>query len=364
MVLAPQLGVFRERRRMLAWATWLATRVVFAGIVWGLLGHAGTDQLAFFLPQARHVLAGELPYRDFPSAYGPLFAPLLAAGVVALGSTGPLVLFLAGDFVAWRALAAAEGDTGEAAWGYVAVPAVWYLAVRYAQDEPLAAAFVALAWLASRRGRPAWAGLALGVGLLVTKPLFVLPALPVLLAARRRGPLLAGALAPVVIGYGIFLALGAPVLQPLVLEGGRIGIGPTLWVLPTVLLGLDPGLAGWLPFAALFAWGVATLARRGADAPQHAAWQYGAFAALSPKFMPMYAIMWAPLVCAWCAREPARMRWLALYGSVLPLAWYLESGPLQGLFGPAWKAVACVGLPFGALLALWPIVRELRQARA
>jgi len=355
MALAPRVPLLRGHRALLSWLTWFGTRVAFALVVWGVLGHEGVDQRAFFLPQAQHLLAGQLPYRDFPSAYGPLFAPLLAVAVAGLGASGPFVLFLLADFVAWRALAAAEGERSDVAWMWAALPAIWYLTVRYAQDEALAAAFVALAWLAFRRDRPAWVGLTLGLGMLVTKPLFPLPALPLILGANRRGAIVAWAALPVAIVYIAFLALRAPVLQPLTLEGAHFGVGPTLWCVPVTLAHLDLGAAGWLAFAALLAWGVAVLLPRRADAGDHAAWQYGAFAALSPKFMPMYFVMWAPLLCLWAARDAGRRRWLVLYGTLLPLAWYLVSGPLQGVFGPLWRGIALVGVPGIALLALWPL---------
>ena len=121
------------------------------------LFHTSGGPLAFLRPQARHAMAGEVPYRDFASAYGPLFAPLLGVAVRLLGASGPFVLFLLADFVAWRALAAADGENGEAAWLYAALPIVWYFTVRYAQDESLGAAFVALAFLAAKRDRPVWA---------------------------------------------------------------------------------------------------------------------------------------------------------------------------------------------------------------
>ena len=266
------------------------------------------------------------------------------------------MLFLFADFVAWRALAAAEGETSEVAWGYVALPLVWYLAVRYAQDEPLCAAFVALAYLAVRRDRALLAGLALGIGLLVTKPLFVLPALPFLLAGRGRGKRMLAAAVPVVLVYGVLLAWHAPILQPFTLEGGNFGVGPTLWRVPVTLLHFDlPGALGWAPFALLLVLGMVMLSRRGASLEAHAAWQYGAFAALSPKFMTMYAIMWAPLLAVWAAKDPDRGGWWRLYGALLPLAWYLDSGPMQGLFGMGWHLVGVTGIIGVALLALWPL---------
>ncbi len=355
MVFAPRIPALRSRRALLAWITWVATRVLFAWVVWGVLGHQGVDQLAVFLPQARHALAGELPYRDFPSAYGPLFAPLLGVTLCIARGVGPLLLFLLADFVAWRALAAAEGEDSESAWSYVALPIVWYFTVRYAQDEALGAAFVALALLALKRDRAAYAGLLLGTGMVVTKPLFALLVLPFVLGERRRWPLLAAAAVPVVAAYAALLAWGAPVWQPLTLEGGNFGVGPTLWRVFVVLRHFDPGPAGWLPFVALVAAGAWWLGRRRASTADHAVWQFGAFAALAPKFMPMYAVLWAPQLSAWASRAPDRRRWLALYGGVLPLAWYLDSGPLQGLFGRGWQVVAIAGLLGVALLALWPL---------
>ncbi|MCC6650481.1 MAG: hypothetical protein IT348_04965 [Candidatus Eisenbacteria bacterium] len=355
MALATQMPALRARRALLSWLTWIGSRLLFAAIVWGALGHQGVDQLAFFLPQARHAMAGEVPYRDFASAYGPLFAPLLALAVRVAGDAGPFVLFLLADFVAWRALAAAEGEESEAAWAYAALPLVWYFTVRYAQDESLGAMFVALAHLALRRDRAALAGLALGVGLVFTKPLFALLALPFVLADRRRMAVLGAAAAPVALVYGALLAWGAPVWQPFTLEGGNFGVGPSLWRVPVVLANFDLGPAGWLPFVALAGAGSWLLARRGAAAEEHAVWQFGAFAALAPKFMPMYAVLWAPQLCVWAASDPDRRGWLLLYGAALPLAWYLDSGPLQGLFGIGWQVVAIAGLVAVALLALWPL---------
>lgn len=342
------------------WLTWIATRVAFAFVVHGLVRHASVDVTAFFLPQARHVLAGDIPYRDFASAYGPLFTPLLAAAVAAFGATGPLVLFLIGDLVAWRALATAEGEQSHAAWLWVALPGVWYLTVRYGQDEALGAAFIALGALAAGRNRPVLAGSVLGAGLVATKPLFALAAVAFFVAARRPLAILAASVLPAALVYGALAALGAPVLQPFALEGAAFGIGPTVWRVPTVLAGFHPGPSAWVPFAALAVVGIVLLRRRRASVPDHAAWQFGAFAAFGPKFMPMYFILWAPLLVLWSAADGSRRRWLALYASVLPLAWYFDSGPLQGGFGPLWQVAAAVFMVAIAMLALWPVVTLCR----
>jgi hypothetical protein len=275
---------------------------------------------------------------------------------------GPITLFLTADGVAWLALALELGPGSPASWAYAAWPSVWYLAVRYAQDEPLAAMFLALAWFASRRGRWGLAGVILGLGFVATKCLFVLVALPVVLASGPRwARVITGLAVPVILVYGAFLALGAPVWEPLRLEGGYFGVGPTLWRLPVEWWGLSPGPAGWLPCLGLMGAGAVLLWRRGAPASDHAAWQYGAFAALTPKLMVMYVIMWAPLLVVWGAESARGRRWLVAYGVVLPLAWYLESGPLQGRFGLAAWALAVAGTLVVAILSLAPVAMLARR---
>lgn len=365
MTLARELPPLARRPAVTGWLTWVLTRIAFAGLVWGVLGHAGVDQEAFFLPQARAALEGGWPYRDFDSAYAPWFAPLLALTLRMAGDVGPFALFVLADLVAWRAIAAAEGEGSEAAWGYVATPLTWYFTIRYGQDEALAAAALALAWWALRRGRGGLAGLALGLGFVVTKPLFALPALALVLGAapRARWAMLAwgGAIAAAV--YATFVRAGADVLQPLRLEGGSFGVGPTLWRVPVTWTGWDPGPLGWAPFALLAIVGLVWLVRRQADGAAHAAWQYGGFAALAPKCMPMYVAMWAPLLAVWAGRDADARGWWVVYGALLPLAWALDSGPLQGLFGPVWQGIAVVGLTGIAALALWPL-RRLAAAPA
>jgi len=362
MAVARELPRLRDHRALVTALTWLATRVAFAGIVWGVLGHVSADTSRFFVPQARAVLAGGIPYRDFSTAYGPLFAPLLAPAVAAFGAVGPGLVFLAADLGAWRALAAREGEGSDAAWAWVAMPVVWLSTVRYAQDEALAACSVALAWWSLGRGRHGAAGTALGFGLLGTKPLFALPALAFLLAlfdARAARRLATAAAIPVVLVYGALLLLGAPVLQPFQSQADHFGMGPTLWRVPAVLAGFDPGPVGWLPFILLATAGIILLVRRRAGAESHGAWQFAACAALFPKFLPMYALIWIPLLGVWSTGHVDRQRWLVLEGTFLPLAWICESGPLQGAFGPFWQWTSGIVVLGTGALALWPIAEML-----
>lgn len=372
MGLAPALAR-RGGRRLehgLAWLTWVATRPLFALLVVGLLGHRSVDLVAFFLPQAKAAAAGMLPYRDFASAHAPLFPFLLGLALRVAGEAGPLAVFLAGDLIAWRALAARDrvlgaGPLGGAGWAYLAFPPVWYLTVRYAQDEALSAAFAALALLAFERGRHGRAGLALAGGMLLTKPLFGLVVLPFVLAPgvrwRRALPAF---LLPLALVYGVFLVLGAPVWEPFTLHRASFGVGPSLWRVPIVLWGFDLGAWGWAPFLIVVV-GYGLLQRRtGWTLVEQAVWGYAGFAMLGPKFYPMYALMWAPLVAVWTAGGGvARRWWWALLGVLLPLSLYLDSGPLQGRFGTMAQVWAVLGLLALPLAHLYPQIAVWREGR-
>ncbi len=362
MALGPEVPALRARRGLLSGLTWLVTRVLF---VLALRAAA--------LPAGHVVFGGVLPHGAPPAAVGPWLAWLLAACHAAAGGPGTVIVTLVADFTAWRTLAASAGEGSETAWNWVAAPLVWYLAAFAGGAEMAGAAFVALAWALERRGRVVGAGVALALGVAFAGPLALLPALAVVLGARRRTrPGLAAAAA-----FALVLAtaplLHVPARAFVWPESAGFGAGPTLWCVPATLWGLDPGdvgatgatgatgavgavgALGGLPLALALVGGAVWLARRRAGAPAHGAWGMGAFAALVPAFAPASAILWAPLVCAWAGEDPDRRGWWLLYAVALPLAAWLDGGPLQGALGVSWQGLAALGVVAAALLALWPL---------
>jgi len=342
----------RWARRPLAAGMFFAlTRIGFAIVVFGAFRHLSVDLIAFHEPQGRAALAGQLPYRDFVSLYAPGFPYLLGASLLLSSVWGPLALFMAADLGAFLALARAHGDAApsptSAAWLYLAFPPVWYFEVRYAQDESLAALFLALGLWALARHRPGWGGLALAAGQLLTKPLFGVAALPTLIGTRRR-PAWLGYAVPVGIAYLAMTLGGLPWWHDLGIEAASFGVGPVLWRLPAYWWHLDLGRFAWMPQMALTLAGLWWLNRRRADGVVLAAWCWGCHALLAPKLLPMYVVMVTPILAAWVARAPGRLAWWATYGLAMGTAWYADSGPLQGLLGP-------VGVGFGALGMLLPV---------
>jgi hypothetical protein len=371
LLLAPRLPAARSARgaTLLEWLTWLGTRAAFALLLWGVMGHLSVDLTGFFVPQAERAAAGGLPYRDFPSAHAPLFPFALGLGFRLGGALGIAVLFVLADLAAWWGLRVRDRARGArglegAAWLYLAFPPTWYFTIRYSQDEPLSAMGVAWALDLLEGGSEAAAGAWMAAGYLFSKPLFALAALPLALApgSGRRHRWLA-ALVPVAATYLILLALGVPVWQPFVLLHSDFGHGPTLWRIPFVWYGLDLGPWAWPPLLLALAGGAWWLRSRGSGPLGHAAWIYACFALLSPKAYPMYVVIWAPLLAAWVAEDRSgRVGWWALYGALLPLSLYLDSGPLQGMLGAAVQWLAAAGMLATAGCAVWLLARVARDA--
>jgi hypothetical protein len=374
MLLGPRLPLAREPRgaAWLAALTWIVTRAAFALLLWGVLGHLSVDLLGFFVPQAERAAAGALPYRDFATAHSPLFPFVLAAGFLVAGPVGIAVLFVLADLGAWTMLVVRDRRHGVSAtrgsgWLYLTFPPTWYFTVRYSQDEPLSALCIAGALVALERRAEVTAGAWMAAGLLATKSLFGLAALPLALApgtGRRRRWL--ALLLPVAAVNGAMAALGAPIARPLtLLQADSFSHGPSLWRIPFVWYGVDLGAWGWLPMVVVLATGAWWLRRQGASPLAHAAWIYGSFALLTPRGYPMYVVIWAPLLAVWVAAERrARLWWWAAYGLLLPLSFYLDSGPLSGLFGDAVRWLAAAGMAATAAAALWPMAQSLLEHRS
>ncbi|MBI1796492.1 MAG: hypothetical protein HYR74_05515 [Candidatus Eisenbacteria bacterium] len=366
-VLLPLWPPFARRfaRPAAGWAFFVLTRVVLGAIVFGAFQHRSWDWQGY-IQIGQAALAGLTPYRDFATLYAPGLPYLLALGVLLSPTFGPLVLFVAADLGAWLALGRLSNGLAprrdSAAWAYLAFPPVWYFETRYAQEEAIAALFLALALVALARGRGARAGAALAVGQLVTKILFGLCALPILLArGARRSTWLVYA-GPVALVYGAMTLMRIPWTREALVQAGAFGTGPTLWRLPALWWGFDLGRMAMLPFIILFVSGGWRLIRRGADAVAHAAWLWGCFALLAPKLLPMYVVMVAPALALWVARGGGgRLVWWALYGFAMATAWYADSGPVQGLLGPAWVAPAAAALALVAALDLWLLMRVAKD---
>ena len=355
------------RRFSRPWVTWLFfvfTRLAAGAVLVGT--HRPIDWGGFEW-LARMALAGQVPYRDFPTTFAPGLPYLMAAGYLLSPVWGFLVLFILADLTAFLTLSRLCGDvaprTDSPAWAYLAFPPVWYFETRYGQEEALAALFLALALLALARQHVVRTGLALAAGQLATKILFGLAALPLLFARRTPLATRVAYLAPVAAAYLVMPAIGMPWWRDIEVHAVEFGVGPTLWRLPALWLGLELGRFAMLPFAALLALGWWRLWRREADGVELGAWLWGCFALLAPKMWPMYVVVVSPLLAVWVSRGGRpRFIWWGLYGFAFSTVWYADSGPIQGLLGPAGVALAAFVLTFAVALDAWLLLEVWRRA--
>jgi hypothetical protein len=138
-----------------------------------------SDATRHYYPQTVRVLAGQIPYRDFPSSYSPLFQVLLAGPVSLWRSVGAVVLtMLALDLAAlWLYVRRPEADpirTWRTAFLYSLSPISVYWVAVTGYNGPVIAFATMAGLILAERGRPWLAGLASALGFLSSKLLALL----------------------------------------------------------------------------------------------------------------------------------------------------------------------------------------------
>ena len=241
----------RRRFDVLAFSALLASRLsLYLLIFVGLRIPPRGDIPIFYRPEALAVLAGKLPYRDFPSSYAPLHPFLGAAALWVWNSPLALVLFaLLVEAVAFPLFLRvarcgfSEGRVRLAALLYLASPVSLQFVTIDGQDNVLIALLLAVAMLLLYRNRPVLSGASLGLAIVLVKFLPLLFAPVLLMACRQRWRWLAGFGGVLALGYLPFAALHLPLLYPLQAEG-QARTASDLPFLLEAILGLSlPGRA-------------------------------------------------------------------------------------------------------------------------
>lgn len=201
-----------------------------------------SDVPGFYMPAARAVLAGQLPYRDFVLSYAPLFA-YVGAALVAVWNSGKAfalfaILLNAAALVWWHRAAQACFDRSTvrhctilyATSGHVLSQAL------LGTNQAWVGAGLAASAMLMTGDRSASSGLAQAFTASVTKILAHL-FWPVLwICAPRRFHWLAAAALPTAAVYGIFVVAGAgTAVLPLRAEGEAISPGNLPYLLDLVL---------------------------------------------------------------------------------------------------------------------------------
>jgi hypothetical protein len=219
--------------------------LLFAGLY--LLGNQEptSDVPGYYVPAARSVLAGQVPFRDFNLSYAPLFAYIGAALLFLWNSGKVFALFAivlnAVTLVLWHATAKVFFDRTTARQCTVLFATSGHVLVQalLGTNQTWIGMALAASTLLIARDRGTASGLVQAAAACATKVLAHV-FWPVLwMFARRRSGVVLGAVLPTIAIYGVFVALGAGpgLLYPLRYESEQISSGNIPYLLDLVLGG-------------------------------------------------------------------------------------------------------------------------------
>ncbi|MEP7242649.1 MAG: hypothetical protein ABI885_03080 [Gammaproteobacteria bacterium] len=264
---APALQTTSERRFILAalGLQLIPTLALFVAL-YGLGGQDVTSDVpGYYMPLARAAMAGQVPFRDFPMSYAPLF-PYVGAALLSVWSSAKAfalfaILLNALALVLWHAAAVASFDRQAARTSSVLFATSGHVLVQALLGTNQA--WIAVALAASTvllvRERNVYSGLVQGLALCVVKFL-VLLFWPVLwIVAPRRLRWLVGALVPTALVYGAFAAGGADLLTPFHQEADSVSSGNLPYLLQPLVAGQGALVARVFDGFAILALGSAVL---------------------------------------------------------------------------------------------------------
>jgi len=272
LLLIPQVSRLLARRGAVPvlQGAFVCSRLAAWIVTYGLLGDIAvhSDLALYYTGEARSAAGGAIPYLDFPSSYGPLFAYVLAApwsiwphsAAVAL----PLVGFEIVAVLLLSRLARTQRDVPEqmvarTLFVYTLNPAALYWSGMLAYNSSVVLLFWVYGVARLLRTQPGAAGVSLGASVLVGKFLGILAGPVWFGCARQRVRVL---LTTGAVSIAVFLLLrqnGIDLLLPLRREGGRATSG-NLWFLIGSAVPVDLTSTPWqaAPLAVLAA-GLAAL---------------------------------------------------------------------------------------------------------
>ena len=231
--------VFESSRDVL-WVFVLFRLVPFA-VVYLFLDYDVRSDAWMFYDSARQALQLKTVYRDFDSAYSPLFVYLTALPLLLWNSGKAIVLLLIlAEGLAVYLTVQLFGDDRRAhqkAILYLLLPAPLVLSVLSGQEDILMWLFGAWALLVWQKKRDdLWVGLVLGLGMVATKALLVLTLIPVFFLVKNKiryflGLVLVGLPALVV----MYALVGLEFLEPI--QQANDPRTPNLWTILRPVLG-------------------------------------------------------------------------------------------------------------------------------
>ncbi len=238
-------------------------RLVPFVLVYGLLGEEPRSDVPMFYVATKAASQGQVVYRDFDSAYSPLFAYLTALPLRFWNSPKAIILLL----IALEGLALAltfryyrlQQPTSDEPYGrallYLLLPISLVLSVLGGQEDALMWLFGAWALLDWHRRRSDFRlGLILGVGFVVTKAILILTLIPLFFLVINRWRYVLGLLVVGLPTLAIMYALaGLQFLEPV--QQANDPRAPNVWTILRPVLGsvvpLGQKLLNWVGLVAV-----------------------------------------------------------------------------------------------------------------
>ena len=232
-------------------------------IIYVFMGFEPQSDVQCFYPIVSSATRFEIPYVGAYNAYSPFFGYLLALPLALYDNIRVIVLtlLLLETATVWltKRIYLPELGEGERLFRcliYYLLPVSFVFAVFSGQEDTLVwGAALAGVWLWQTRQNAFLGGLALGMGLLVTKATFVLLLIPLFLLTRRKVPFVAGA---AVVGLPVLVWLyfttGTLFMDQPLHEGDYLKAPNWRSVLNPVLAGnitLNGNLGKWITLALL-----------------------------------------------------------------------------------------------------------------
>lgn len=169
-------------------------RIIPFIIIYLILNIDARSDVQMFYDSAKHAIKGEIVYKDFESAYSPLFAYLTSLPLFLWDSPKAIILelIIVEIGILWISLRLWNIAVF---WGlfYLCLPASFVLSVLGGQEDIWMWGMVALALHIYQKSKNEYVlGLFLGIGFLVSKALFILLFPSLFFFSKRRIPFLAG----------------------------------------------------------------------------------------------------------------------------------------------------------------------------
>lgn len=330
-------------------SSWVVLRLVPFVLAYWFLGYSVKSDVIFFYDTAKQALDGLIVYRDFWQPYSPLF-PYFNAGVLAIFDAPESIIFL---MMVYELLAIyitkALVSTKYSVFYiilYLTLPAPFILLIFGGQEDIFLWLFIALAvWCYKKYKNGLYVGIVLGIGIICTKILLIIPIALLLIFSKVRLRILSGLLIVGIPSMIIMLYLvGEKILAPL--ELGDLPFAPNLVSV------LSPFIGGIAPNSKLLNWGGLVIIIAGASYYLKKVKPYGESRLLIFSFvitnmitivvhknsLPnyLYTVM-LPLIYffgeSFRSRQWVLIILLNVIGAVQPSLWYYLGGQYYDSFG-------------------------------